>query len=167
MKKIYLSGPITGRPVDEYRMHFATVDASIRGKATSHAVEITTFNPTSLKLEGCKVPEWHDYMRACVAELVRCDGIAILDGWVKSRGARFEVSIADVLHIPIVYIETPVNELDLICLESINPEIYRYWVTLVGKWESHSVNETQATDRALIETANRFLDPYGFEYIKA
>jgi len=166
MKKIYLSGPITGRSVDEYRTHFASVEASIRAHAVVARTEFAMFNPTSLKIDGVDDPEWHDYMRACVRELLTCDGIAVLSGWEKSRGARFEIHMADVLHIPVVFLETPVCELDIVSLEQVNNEIYRYWVRLTERWARETNDEDRVLDRSLVEITHRYLDPHGFEYIK-
>ena len=166
MKRIYLSGPITGRPVDEFRLHFATADATIRGLAAANGLEVNTYNPALISLDNQNAPEWHDYMRACVRELSECDGIALLSGWGGSRESLVEIRLANDLHIPIVFFEPPINELDVVCMEGINPEIYRYWVKLVTRWARSTPDDDIATDRSLAEISNRYLDPHGFEYIE-
>lgn len=40
---------------------------------------------------------WLDYMRRDIHALVECDGIAMLDGWEKSRGACVEEQLARAL----------------------------------------------------------------------
>lgn len=43
------------------------------------------------------VPEcygWEAAMRASVTAMLRCDGVALLDGWQASRGARIERDLA-------------------------------------------------------------------------
>lgn len=162
MKKIYLSGPITGRQKDEYRLHFATVESNIRGRACANGLEFSFFNPTSLRLDHLEAPKWSDYMKSCIAELITCDGVAVLAGWQCSRGSRIELMVADALGIPIVHMEAPVNELDIV---AANAEIYRYWTKLCSKWAVIEVSDEVANDRSLVEITNRFLDPHGFEYI--
>lgn len=43
---------------------------------------------------------WQDYMRLALADISNAGGIALLPGWEKSRGARAERSIAELLDIP-------------------------------------------------------------------
>ena len=42
-------------------------------------------------------------MRADIAELVKCDGVALLPGWERSRGASLEAHIAHSLGMRLVY----------------------------------------------------------------
>jgi hypothetical protein len=49
-------------------------------------------------IEGYK---WSDYMRDAIGELVKCDGLCLLPGWEKSRGAAMEYDIAVQLGITI------------------------------------------------------------------
>ncbi|MBY0244981.1 MAG: DUF4406 domain-containing protein [Sphingobacteriaceae bacterium] len=44
--------------------------------------------------KGNETGKWEDYMRVCIAALVECEAIAVLDDWFDSRGARMEVEIA-------------------------------------------------------------------------
>jgi hypothetical protein len=37
---------------------------------------------------------WEDYLRADLQLLFHCDGIALLPGWEKSRGAKLELAVA-------------------------------------------------------------------------
>jgi hypothetical protein len=43
--------------------------------------------------------EWHDCMRLDIKALCDCDGIVMLPGWIRSRGARIERALAWVLGI--------------------------------------------------------------------
>ncbi|WP_238947821.1 DUF4406 domain-containing protein [Caldimonas brevitalea] len=45
---------------------------------------------------------WAACMRADIAQLVTCDGVALLPGWENSRGARLEQHIAQSLGMPTV-----------------------------------------------------------------
>jgi len=92
---VYISGPITGN--DNYIDDFA--DAFIRLHNLGH-------NPVSpidigmdIEKKLHRKPTWAEYMREDIRELMRCDGIYMLDGWEASSGARLEEHIAMRLEI--------------------------------------------------------------------
>jgi hypothetical protein len=105
---------------------------------------------------------WHKYMRRCIPRLARCDGIALLRGWEASRGALLELDLADRLNIPVVYIEPP---LDIDGLSRFPDELNRYFQNRYIQCIQGGYSEEFAEECALYETANRYLDPYGFEYL--
>ncbi|MCC4250736.1 DUF4406 domain-containing protein [Microbacterium testaceum] len=41
--------------------------------------------------------DYHGWLRAGLAQLIRCDGVALLNGWERSGGARLEVNVAATL----------------------------------------------------------------------
>lgn len=90
MKKIYISGKITGDPI--YRDKFNGAEEQLRDAGYD------VINPASL------VPEddvtWNDAMKVCIAAMMGADGIATLPDWFKSRGARLENKLALDLEIP-------------------------------------------------------------------
>lgn len=47
--------------------------------------------------------KWEDCMRADIAQLVTCDGIHLLGGWEKSRGAMLEHHIASALGLEVTH----------------------------------------------------------------
>lgn len=49
-------------------------------------------NPAVNPEPACK--SWAGYMRMALAQLVTCDAIWVLDGWMGSKGARLEVCVA-------------------------------------------------------------------------
>lgn len=57
-------------------------------------------NPAANPEPPCK--SWAGYMRMALAQLVTCDAIWLLDGWMSSKGAKLEVSVAQGLglHFP-------------------------------------------------------------------
>lgn len=58
-------------------------------------------NPTALgETENIEHWSWHDYMKRDIKLLCGCDYIYLLPNWSKSRGAKFEYMIADMLQIP-------------------------------------------------------------------
>ncbi len=83
--KIYLAGPMTGLPELNFPEFHACAE---KLRAAGHVV----INPAEINTD----PEarWADCMRADIRELVLCEAIALLPGWMESRGARLERHIA-------------------------------------------------------------------------
>lgn len=83
-KKVYLSGPITGKK--NYRGLFLFVEELVK---LCNAFRI--FNPAS------QIPDSLDHeqaMKRCVAALAEYEAIVMLPGWHASKGARLEHDIA-------------------------------------------------------------------------
>jgi len=163
MKHIYLCGPVSERPIKNTREHFRAIEVKVHRTGIDNGVEIYTSNPM------CFCPpdiEWHKAMRICVGELAKCDGIALLQGWQKSKGAVLEILLAYNLHIPIVYVEPPIDSLNLTELFTAAPETLRYYNACITKFHNEGTEESLAENRAVAELSNRYLDPYGFEYIE-
>lgn len=92
MKRIYVSGPMSG--IEDF--NFPAFDAAaVRLIALGFEVE----NPASKGVvEGWT---WEQYLRLDLRLLLDCDAVATLDGWVDSRGAWLEVSVARALGMPV------------------------------------------------------------------
>ena len=161
MKHIYLCGPVSGRKNQDVVTHFFRIDKRLRD-ASDTPVRIS--NP--MRFCPQDLGSWHKEMKVCIGELVRCDGIALLQGWQKSRGAALELKLAQDLHIPVVYIEPPVDSVYLTELFTASPESVRYYNARITQFYNEGTEETLAETRALAELTNRYLDPYGFEYIE-
>ncbi|WAX22827.1 hypothetical protein MAJJADAN_00065 [Pseudomonas phage Amjad_SA] len=84
MKRVYISGPMTGLPDFNYPAFNAE---AARLRALGYHVENPAENPEQ--------PCWEDYMKVAIRQMLTCDTIAVLPGWGKSRGAWMEVSIAE------------------------------------------------------------------------
>ncbi len=82
IKRIYISGPMTGLP----GFNFAAFHAAAAGlrRAGFEVVNPAEVNPD---------PTTHRYacLRDDLASLARCDALALLDGWERSPGANREV----------------------------------------------------------------------------
>ena len=89
--KIYISGPITGWPDGNTPAFMA---ASFALLAAGYEV----VNPVHNGLPDSA--EWHQHMRADIKMLMDCEGIALLDAWWLSKGARLEHDIARRLGMP-------------------------------------------------------------------
>jgi hypothetical protein len=78
-----------------------------------------------------------------------------------------ELALAGELKIPVVYIEPPVDAstLALLFKKPVRSDIPRYFESRIAAMEAKGFDEACIEDRALAETANRYLDPHGFEYI--
>lgn len=79
---LYIVGPITGFP--GYAQAFADAKTSVQ--ALGHE----PISPVDL-YPG---QEWELAMQADIPVLLRSDGIVLLPGWPRSRGARIELSLA-------------------------------------------------------------------------
>jgi hypothetical protein len=97
-KTIYISGPITGMPQGN-RAAFA--DAARQLEAAGYQPVNPHGLGAALRERMAPVePAWSDYMRPCIAAVMGCDGIALLPGWHKSRGATKESMAASWVYIP-------------------------------------------------------------------
>ena len=163
-KSIYIAGPVTGRPWKEAAAQFSAAEKRIRAAAAAGSkTEIFTINP----MDFCSPDDsWQQAMRICVGEMVRCGGIALLQGWQRSRGATLELKLAQDIHIPVVYVEPPLDFIGLSELFTAAQETLRYYNARLSQFQREGVEELLAEDRAIAELANRYLDPHGFEYIE-
>ena len=90
MKKIYISGPMTGIPEFNYP-EFERVKNLIGERAISpHCIHK---NETDLS--------WRGYMKRNIKALLECDEIVMLEGWENSKGAKLERLIAESLEFKI------------------------------------------------------------------
>lgn len=84
-KKLYLSGQMTGMP-DLNRPAFYKAAKALRKKGYK------VVNPPELD-KNSPQRSWEGCLRRDIAELLKCDKIALLSGWKKSKGANLEVHI--------------------------------------------------------------------------
>jgi hypothetical protein len=83
--RFYVAGPMTGLPEFNFPAFHAAA-ASLR--ARGFEVE----NPAENPEPACG--SWLAYMRMAVQQVSRVDGLVLLPGWEKSRGARVEFNLA-------------------------------------------------------------------------
>ena len=93
MKRIYLSGPMTGLP----ELNFPAFNAEA---ARLRALGFEVVNPADLNPD----PDtgWHECMRNDLKALLDCDALALLDGWQRSTGAHLEIHVAHRVGMEIV-----------------------------------------------------------------
>lgn len=102
MKRIYLSGPMTGRPDFNFPAFHAAADV-LRSKGLEVA------NPAEIEPEGEKT--WASCMRADLKAMLDCCTVALLPGWEDSKGANIEARLALNLGMRVVEIETLMGEI--------------------------------------------------------
>lgn len=90
--RLALVGPITGMP-DHNTPAFAEAAEALRAAGYEVA------NPRE-NFDGRTDLPWTAYLRASIKELMDCDGVAILDDWFDSTGAKIEAHIAEALYMP-------------------------------------------------------------------
>lgn len=85
--KIYLSGKITGLPIQEAREKFADAQALLE------EIGFEAVNPTEKGLSN-ELP-WEQCMVKDIESLLSCDAIFMMDDWMESKGAQIEYDIAN------------------------------------------------------------------------
>ena len=98
--KIYISGPISGRPFGVAINHFMLAEAKLQAQG------YRTCNPTKMTL--CVWLAQHGHYRLCLwIQLLwmtaTCTCIFLLDGWHESDGARAERAVARCMGLTAMY----------------------------------------------------------------
>lgn len=92
MKRIYLSGPMSGIPEHNFPAFNA---AAARLRALGYDV----VNPVDINPDPGK--SWHECLRADLLAMLTCDTLALLPGWQGSAGAHLEMNVAHRIAMPI------------------------------------------------------------------
>jgi hypothetical protein len=95
MKKVYISGKITGLPFDEVQAKFEAAKKFVTG--LGHEAVSPLENGLHV---DCP---WIFHMRMDIIMLLDCDAIYLLSDWCDSRGAMLEKNIAETLGIEMLY----------------------------------------------------------------
>lgn len=105
---LYISGPISGLTSEEARSKFSSAALLLRNRAyeTLDPHDVGACEDTSC--DGKEDPSqpdgwlhsWECYLKYDLIEMLKCDGVALLDNWEESRGARLEWNTAKELSIP-------------------------------------------------------------------
>lgn len=86
MKKVYISGPISGHDIEERRKEFARV------KATLEHNGYEVFNPMENGLG--QDASTSDHMKTDIRALIDCDCIYMMQKWNHSAGCQTELLVA-------------------------------------------------------------------------
>lgn len=96
--KVYIAGPITGRP----ELNRPAFDAAAKF-LVANGYEPVNPHEVAPYVEGAP---WDYYMRKCIAALTECHGVAFLDGHYASPGATEECRLArEVFQMPVAPLE--------------------------------------------------------------
>ena len=104
---IYIAGPMSGIPDLNFpAFHAKAAELRAAGYVVINPAEI---NGGADELVACAsmTPEelqahWQKCMRKDITELCTCDGIAMLDGWTRSKGATLEHHVARSLGLLVI-----------------------------------------------------------------
>jgi hypothetical protein len=90
--KLYLAGPMSG--IKDFNYPAFNAEAA-RLRTMGHHVE----NPAENPVPPCGT--WTGYMRMALRQLVECECVVLLPGWVESKGAVIERNLAQALGMPV------------------------------------------------------------------
>lgn len=100
-KRIYLSGPISGRDLSERRAVFAECQSMLESKG------FEVFSPMCNGLPSDAGT--HAHMRRDFEMLLGCDAIYMMEGWLRSAGCKVEFDVATASGLE-VYMFVPNND---------------------------------------------------------
>lgn len=95
MKKVYISGPITGH--DDYMCRFGTVTDLLREQG------YIVYNPAAVNSMMPEEATYEEYMAIAMTMLSFCDTVYMLRGWEDSKGANREYGYATAKHLHIKF----------------------------------------------------------------
>lgn len=102
-ERIYLSGPMTGKP-DLNVPAFNAAARALRSWGWS------VVNPAEISIDlGDGLP-YETYLREDIKRLCDCKAIVMLPGWEDSKGAHLELHIAHRLGIEVLFFEKMLAE---------------------------------------------------------
>lgn len=90
--RLYVAGPMSGYPLNNYP-EFNRVAAELRSAG------YTVVNPAEVGPEGRS--HYVDLLRQDLMDMMTCHGVAVIDQWWESGGARNEVQVAGILKMPV------------------------------------------------------------------
>lgn len=97
MKRVYISGPMSFRPGN----NFEAFDIAARDLAN---LGLEPVNPAELDRTAPlrESATWEDFLKRDLAIVLECDAVCVLEHWQTSAGAAFEVDVARRLRIPVI-----------------------------------------------------------------
>lgn len=101
MGKVYISGQISGLPIEEVKERFSGVEARL----TAQGYEVVSPLKNGLPWDA----PWELHIAMDIVLLMGCDTIYLLTGWDKSRGAMLEKNFAELTKKKIIYESAPAH----------------------------------------------------------
>lgn len=96
--RVYISGPMTG-----YKNYNAKAFNETEA-VLLETEDVEVVNPVKLSKSveaSVKAPDYIDYMREDLRQMLGCDCVVLLDGWNTSWGAMTEIDLANRMKIPV------------------------------------------------------------------
>jgi hypothetical protein len=108
LQRLYIAGPMTGHPDLNFpAFHAAAVEYRRRGAFVINPAEMNGGDAEIAATAKLTAEQYHAHWVKCMKKdinaLMTCDGIVMLSGWQKSRGAKLEHHIARNLGLTITY----------------------------------------------------------------
>lgn len=101
MKKVFLSGPVSGLDYDQVVKNFNAAEQLMLNKGYQ------VMNPISFVPSGT---DWNKAMRRCIVALSKCDTIYLLKEFYLSEGCSLELEIANALDFEKIFEEDEIDE---------------------------------------------------------
>ena len=95
---VYIAGRISG--IAKYEAKFEERAKIL--KASGYEIVSPIVVAEHLAMVLGREPSYAEIMRADLKELLRCDGISLLDNWKSSKGARLEKKVAEICGLAFV-----------------------------------------------------------------
>ncbi len=99
MGKVYISGQISGLPIEEVKEKFSSVEAQL----IAQGYEVVSPLKNGLPWNA----PWELHIAMDIVLLMGCDTIYLLTGWDNSRGATLEKNFAELTKKKIIYEAAP------------------------------------------------------------
>ena len=98
LRRIYISGPISGHDLEQRRKAFAQIADDLR---------IQGFEPVN-PMENGLPPDspTRDHMRRDIELLMTCDLIYMMRLWTHSKGCKLEFDVATAIGLPVMFEES-------------------------------------------------------------
>jgi nucleoside 2-deoxyribosyltransferase len=84
-KKIYIAGKVTGLSVEQYLRKFAEAQSAIEDLGFEAINPIAVVNNSEC--------DWQTAMKKCIAAMMQCDAVFLLENYHKSEGAMIEFNL--------------------------------------------------------------------------
>lgn len=102
MEKVYISGQITGLEYEEYWANFKRAEELV---LDHNLIPVNPMKVVACQAEDCGDGsrlddgrynhDWKCWVKHDIIEMLGCDTILMLPNWRLSRGAQFELQVAD------------------------------------------------------------------------
>ena len=101
--RLYLASPMRSRPAyNAFAFHDTATELRLHGYEVITPIEIDNrVDPTfDHRIHKATPEQVEKFQHACLVELAKCDGVALLSGWRESKGVQTELDLACAFQIP-------------------------------------------------------------------